>query len=214
MQNTCPICGVPIRPKSKRCRRHNLGCPAKKPKNLVCPDCGSAISRGGTYCVKCSQNHKHYTKHIERRTEPSADLNALPKEWIYQFVGLFYGEGTATIHKTNKGSYIPVLGLGMRIDESPIVEDMMQRIGGHYHIENRGSHLPMFRWQCTRLHEVLDLCHLFLEHTVIPARKSKELAILVQFCEWRLSVPFHVRDWTPAVEFLEQIRAIRQITQE
>lgn len=206
LQKTCPICGVSITDDAGYCRKHS-NITRGNPDGYICPVCGGRKARiESKVCINC-RDSQPYESRVNGWKRQGEELTA-DRDWLLQFVGLFVGEGSATMQKTNKGGVSARLTVALRSDDKAVLEDVHQKLGGVIYQDNHGKN-PQTRWQISRTHDVLDACNLILDHAVLPAKKLREVKIVRDFCIWRLNQPFRCKDWAEAERMLFELRDMR-----
>lgn len=212
LNKTCPVCGVPVDDRAKYCGKHRAF-DRIKPQGYVCPICGGPKSRiESKVCAKCydPSTNKSYKSGWQSAATSTPSLNpeSISSEWMYQFVGLFYSEGTAVIHKTNHQSFHAYLGIGLRADDEDALRDVQGKLGGTLRYEPR-SVSPMYRWNVSKAHQVKPICEMILQHTLIPLKKARDVEIVLKFVTWRLEQPYHQVDWSVGQQLAQELRSIR-----
>jgi len=186
----------------------------------ICPDCGKPKARRESkkcwkcynlarYGVKTTKGVKNYTRQVNL---PGVNHELLTDEWMYQFVGLFMGEGAIGIARTNKDTFCCRIYIGLRQDDQDVLIDIQRHLGGYLNLSRRAnttSH-PITCWQVSRINDVYEVLKLIKKYTLIPAKKMREVDIAIAYCEWRLMQPYHINDWSPAEKFFHLIRQTRE----
>lgn len=234
----CPKCNTPMYHAAKRCkvcepvlRRYDIPCPRcgkmmnRKSEKMCwdcwqevkrlearhefhpCKHCGASITIVDTYCSKCRKIES--PDKVRRQKSKGIDFVAITDNWMYSFVGLFCGEGSALIVPTGKDTYSAKLTLGLRYDDLPVIEDIHRRLGGSISFADTGGSHAMIRWDIHRRIQVQMACELILSHAASPYKKLKEVEIVLKFCKWRESVPFAKPDWSIAAQMHNELAEIR-----
>jgi hypothetical protein len=152
------------------------------PKYDTCPSCGGPKRSVSKFCNKC--------RYIETRYS-AAEPTAIPSpDWLREFAGLFWGEGSAFI-APNNGSYSAYISLGLRADNLPVLEEIQRYLGGtiiksNYAMKVNPHASPAYQWRITGLKRVAHVAQLLLEHSSFPAKKRQEVEQVLAFCQWRL----------------------------
>ena len=187
---------------------------------IPCPKCGSPMDKRSIHCRGCFSSGKpriykapkipHAKKPRANLPTPNWELLQENPNWIYQFVGIFHGEGSVSIHRTNQNTYIARLMFGLRQDDKAVMDSILIMLGGKVIYDPaRGNSKPMLRWEFSKQSEILNILYLIRDFTLLPAKKLRDVNLVIEFCEWRQSQPFHVKDWTPALSFRERLWNIR-----
>lgn len=166
-----------------------------------CPKCGREKDYRSKLCQECG-----------RKTNPGIDHSKLTPEWLYSFTGLFMGEGSVGIYfdKRSRGSYHARCAIKLRSDDRPLLNDIQSRLGGRIYNENaRGRSNPALTWATTDTAHLYGVVCLLIEYSVLPAKKLGDLLIVKEFCEWRMSQPYRVSDWSIAAELQSRLLKIR-----
>lgn len=206
-QPVCPICGGPMTGRGKTCKKCRMVA-FRKPEIYICPVCGGPKSHRGKVCMKCRDSQpkrslKNGWSYVGARTYEDLDLF-----WFSQFAGLFMGEGTANLQKTNQGTIAARLSLVLRSDDAGVIYDIQNHLGGSVRVDHHGKN-PQHRWELGSLESIKRVCELLLEHTIIPAKKLREVEVVLRFAEWRMSQPLHGADFAYAHELLRELRELR-----
>lgn len=153
----------------------------------TCPICGGKKRSVSKTCQKC-----RYRLNDKPSQEPDQGINyeLLTLEWLSEFRGFFWGEGSAAIIPNNR-SYSALLTIGLRADDLPALQDIQRRLGGFLvwnasaSRQNPNAGLGV-HWRVSKMPHVRDICSLLLERVVMPAKKVKDVRQVFDFCEWRL----------------------------
>lgn len=155
-----------------------------KPKHIydTCPICGNPKRDISKTCRKCSG-----TQVGEPEAHPVSQVqhHILTKDWLTEFRGLFWGEGSAMI-VPNGSSYGVILALALREDDGELVKDIYLKLGGTLLRRHTKGYHDQFQWRATRLDHVLEICNLLLDNVQLPAKKVGDVVLVRDFCEWRL----------------------------
>ena len=204
----CPVCGVAISDKANTCYEHRTRS-VSNPQLIVCPKCGGKKSRKSKTCSAChdrSENRSHNRGWVE----PDVSyLDKIPVSFWKEFVGLFCGEGTATLTRTNAGTIAARLSIHMRADDDLLLERIREVLGGALRHDQYATRNTMIKWQISQIHHVKRICELMLAHAELPYKKLFDIAHVLKFCEWRLQQPFHGADFAQAEVMLTELRDIR-----
>lgn len=156
-----------------------------------CPVCGGWKRKVAKTCRKCRFFDMNYT--------PSGDDgikdDRLTSEWLHQFRGLFWGEGSAMILK-NGSTYTTGLALVLRADDKDVIFDIQSKLGGrvlYYDAPRRRRYgNPQYSWKVSDLEQVAEICRLLLDGNLIPAKKVGDVERVLAFCEFRLPNRFRL----------------------
>lgn len=152
-----------------------------------CPICGNRKRTVSKTCQKCRF-------HLNDRPGQAPDPGHIPgkpsEEWLQEFRGLFWGEGSAMIVPNNR-SYSVILALNLRIDDLELVQDIQLKLGGFLvwsasAARQNPNASPQAQWRVSRLTHVLEICELLLENSVLSAKKKQDVELVLGFCKWRL----------------------------
>lgn len=147
----------------------------------TCPICGKPKRSVATTCKRCQRQ----SQNLEEPKEVTQDA-----EWLIEFAGLFWGEGSAMIIPNN-GSYSPCLCLRLRDDDHLVIEDIQQHLGGrllHSYRHTRNSHHGnQLEWRVTNLERCELICRLLLNFSQFHSKKRNDVEAVLSFCIWRKS---------------------------
>jgi predicted RNA-binding Zn-ribbon protein involved in translation (DUF1610 family) len=220
--HTCPSCGNKKSSSSKQCRKCNYKNRAQeKIVARTCPECGGKKAWGSDVCMSCASNkRKIYQKPGWDRSDDfergkSIDWSVITDEWAYQFAGLFYGEGTITLKRTNQGTVVATMSMHLRADDVGVLKDIQLKLGGSIRLNNRPSNVtkshPTYKWETVRTKQVYEIVCLLEKYAIIPAKKLNDIRIVRKFIEWRLNQPFQGGiDWEYAEQLVKELRAARE----
>jgi len=155
----------------------------------MCPVCGkrfkSCASQDRKYCSDLC------FRHWNLREVPTP---AVPNDFGHWLAGFIDGEGsfTITVYRNKDGSprhYGTRFHIGLRDDDSPIIEEIADRLGFGLRVQQRGSwddrygkrHNPQKFFQLNSAIDCMKLVKL-LDKYPLRAKKAKSYAI------WRLAV--------------------------
>lgn len=129
-------------------------------------------------------------------------------EWLTQLVGFFLADGCAmidrkTVNYDRNGkrfaylTYVPTLKIQLRADNRELLEDIHARFGGYLHYRKRpgsANSRPTGQWSAQGFSTCRALLRLMVPKIVLPAKKAKDLVILLEACEARFTMPFNLGD--------------------
>ena len=159
----------------------------------TCPECGGKKDYRSSLCQQCGR--------YKNRTFVITDIDP---SWAYAFAGLFMGEGSLGLYldKRARGSVHARASLKMRADETPLLEDVHEKLGARLYYEKKGDKYHV-AWATTNTKQVLSLCLLLEMYTPFPAHKLGDVAIVKEFVIWRIDQPYRVESW----DFAHELRA-------
>lgn len=154
----------------------------------ICPECGE-IKR--VVAKTCKQCRYVGAKKVSVEVLKSVRRDLITPEWISEFRGLFWGEGSAMI-VPNNNSYSTIISLGLRSDDKAVLVDIYEKLGGsvveHSTAHRRNPlHGTQLQWRVTSIPHVLEICRLLLASPLIPAKKVGDVRLVMSFCEWRIA---------------------------
>ncbi len=185
-----------------------------KPEAYICTGCNGTKSFASNYCIKCTykQQRSHNALGWERSDNlmfKGVNYETLTDSWLFQFAGIFHGEGSAILKFTNKGTVVAGLSMQLRSDDKPVLDSIANQLGGNVRLDRRSSRNLMAKWETTRNRHVFEICKLIVDYTILPAKKLKEVELVYDFCDWRFSQPFHSADWEYAKSLAFKLRDMR-----
>ena len=153
-----------------------------------------------------------------------ATYDHLDPMWLIEFRGFFYGEGCASVNAQSSGrrlQYQPRLAVSLREDDVEVVLDLQEHLGGNvvrWHRETRPDYpntRPSANWQLVGFSKLANLLPLLLAG-VLPAKKRKDLEILNEMCQVRLTMPFNLTDEhsKEMSRYYEALRSIKRYQEE
>ena len=130
------------------------------------------------------------------------DGTELSEQWMSEFRGFFYGDGYLGITSNGKRkcgrytSYVARAQITLRDDDSAMLYDFMQKLGGHIFHERRGKKVkdengkvfqskPYIVWRVVNLKEIMTICDI-LELGILPSKKIKETKILREYSQTKI----------------------------
>lgn len=186
-KDTC-ACGRPKVSTSVQCRTCNGIRRRKTPRGqrrVDCPVCGGPMLITSKTCVKCQ------TDNNRRKQSFAIDRSRLTDAWLSEFCGLFFGEGSAMIVRNNRSFSVWLL-LRLRDDDEPMVQEIIDILGGRtFRRPPAGTHGGQIEWQTDHREHVAEICELILSHSVLPAKKRRDIEQVLDFCRWRDGQPLH-----------------------
>lgn len=153
----------------------------------TCPLCGKpkrSVAATCKYCQRQSQNRVDFQITQDR-------------EWLTEFAGLFWGEGSAMIIRNNT-SYSPALVLRLRDDDHLVIEDIQRHLGGRilhsYRNKTNPKHGNQIEWRTTNLEHCEIICRLLLDNSTLLAKKKNDVEAVLDFCRWRKTTGRYLTD--------------------
>lgn len=156
----------------------------------------------------------HQAQQIEERARRSEEkASAIEQRFADWLAGFIDGEGCFLITR-NHGGYSCAFRLGVRADDRPILDEIVQRTGLGSVSENRG----MARWIVGSREDTLGLV-LLLERAPLRAKKRRDAAIWSEAVRLRVKMVnrgkgfgggSYLRDWSEIGALREQLIAGRR----
>lgn len=187
--DTCPNCGGMKNVQAKQCR--NCYCARGQSKHGhprdICPSCGGTKDSRAALCKACRENSRgrKYTRSPRKPAGHQPNWDLIDETWITEFRGFFMGEGSFAID-TNTGSVS--ISLSLRKDDEAALRDIQEKLGGTIYYSDAGR---VARWSTGGLDHSLRIFKL-LTGSRIPCKKQRDIALGIEYIEWRLSQPFHL----------------------
>lgn len=218
----CPKCGSPKLAKSLICSNCYAANGALRSPGAhryePCPKCGQDKDVRAKTCRRCYGIRS--TKHPNPRNfAPRPNLGLVTSDWLLEFRGFFLGEGTAGINiangPTGKLSASVQLGVTQRADNLPYIHQIADRLGGNVRLVHEEGRNPMCFWQLTGLDNCLTVLKLLYDPTNLH-RKMEDIALCIEFIEWRKAQPLRLTSETRAIalDFVRRLRSIRDFKVE
>jgi hypothetical protein len=142
--------------------------------------------------------------------------------WVAEFRGFFMGEGHVSIARRRAGDdrwvYRPELHINLRLDDRAVCDEISECLGGRVNVykPSKSSHSkPQARWSI----EGYKYCEAILEllrDGCLPAKKQREVALVLDFIAWRETQGAALGEEGRAVsrDYFEKLRAIRLFKSE
>lgn len=152
------------------------------PRYDTCPKCGGRKRSVSKTCQSC-----RYDLSSAPEQEPYSDVqhHLLDDDWLREFAGFFWGEGSAMI-LPNGSSYTAKISLTLRRDDLPLLQDVQRRLGGSLAWTGYKNKHRQVAWNVTGLERVKTVCELLLSASDLPAHKRGDMKLVLDFCDWRL----------------------------
>lgn len=158
--------------------------PKKDTRYDTCPICGGPKRTVAKSCKKCWRQPQNRSAPVE------IDYSIATPEWLAEFAGLFWGEGSAMIVRNNT-SYSPHLCICLRDDDAPMIKRIQEVLGGrilHSYLNKKNpNNGDMIEWRTTNLSHIVTIGQLLLQNSSFQAKKVNDLNQVIDFCTWRAS---------------------------
>ena len=220
----CPICGGPMNPTSRKCCSKCLVTTGETNHKLEpCPICGKPKDKRSKTCRACRYpDLKGQVREFKGRPRVGVaefDHLSIDPLWAAEFSGFFMGEGTCLMTQVDgrKGLPTPVVAIHLRRDDRPILEEIRSVIGGRItnHETPPGKDgyqsKPQSTWAVSGFARTKEVLSLLKKSTSFPAKKRRDVEILLEYILWRETVPCFPSDSDKetARKFKEELSSIK-----
>ncbi len=214
--DACPKCGRRKYHRSKlcvKCRSEERPPRPSKHQKDTC-ECGRPKLVTSQKCRSCATGRDIELAMYRGRNKadlPSPAWDAVSRDWLVQFVGIFLSEGCVHTRLSPGGTLSLSLAIKLRDDDSGALYAIQAVLGGSVKHYGPKVSKPQATWTMTKKDDIRALLEAMQAAVVVPMRKATQFEIALQYLRWRDSVGFHHVDRAHIAEFHERLKAAKEL---
>lgn len=213
----CPECGGSKHIGAEMCWNcHATTSTSETTKHVKvpCPKCGKPMLRSSSVCISCAWGgERKFLREIDKNKSRAARPNweLVTDEFLYQFVGLFLGEGSVGFHRDKScDTALSVrLSIGLRCDDIHTLWLIQERFGGSIYIDRYKRSNPVARWQVHSIADVDHILRLIRPIITLPMRKVQEIDLAIEFLDYRVARNIRQLSAETVTSFFDRMQALR-----